>query len=125
TSNLSVIIKNLQNAGYVVKEPQLLNSYDFGLHQNRDRVFIVGIRKDLSYYFEDFEYPKPINKKSFLKNLIDGVDKDSVIDKKIFDPKDIFGHKIPMSRNRFQKLNELNDFFIFCDTRNGHTTIHS
>jgi DNA (cytosine-5)-methyltransferase 1 len=30
-----------------------------------------------------------------------------------------------MSRNRFQKLNELNDFFIFCDTRNGHTPIHS
>lgn len=124
-SSLNLIIKKFQGAGYVVKEPHLLNSYDFGLPQNRDRIFIVGVRKDLCGYFEEFEYPKPINKKSFLKDLIDDVDKDSVIDKKIFDPKDLFGDKIPMSRNRFQKLTELNDFFIFCDTRNGHTTIHS
>jgi DNA (cytosine-5)-methyltransferase 1 len=37
----------------------------------------------------------------------------------------LFGERIPFSRNRFQKNDELNDFFIFCDTRDGHTTIHS
>ena len=37
----------------------------------------------------------------------------------------LFGEKIPFSRNRFQKSDEFNDFFIFCDTRDGHTTIHS
>jgi DNA (cytosine-5)-methyltransferase 1 len=45
--------------------------------------------------------------------------------KKQFDSSEIFGEKLPITRNRFQNLNELNDFFIFCDTRNGHTTIHS
>jgi len=37
----------------------------------------------------------------------------------------LFGERVPASRNRFQRQNELNDFFIFCDTRNGHSTIHS
>ncbi len=40
-------------------------------------------------------------------------------------PRDLFGERVPASRNRFQRANELNDFFIFCDTRNGHSTIHS
>lgn len=122
--NLNVILSAFDKAGYVVKQPQLLNSYDFGLPQNRDRIFIVGIRKDLSEYLETFEYPGATGKQTFLYDLITYSIEKEVI-KKQFDPKEIFGDKIPMSRNRFQKINELNDFFIFCDTRNGHTTIHS
>ena len=42
---------------YHVPEPQVLNARDFGLPQNRNRLFIVGIRKDLrgaaDYAFPD------------------------------------------------------------------------
>ena len=123
--NLELIIKSFEDIGYSIKSPKLLNSYDFGLPQNRERIFIVGIRNDLADFLGKFDFPVSTNKKSFLKDLIDTKEKKVSIEKKLFEPTEIFGDKIPMGRNRFQKVNEMNDFFIFCDTRNGHTTIHS
>lgn len=123
-ANLELIVESFEILGYKVKF-RLLNSYDFGLPQNRERILIVGIKEDLEID-QLFDFPKPNNKKSFLYEIIDGFNGTTIdIQKKTFDPKEIFGEKIPMGRNRFQKINEFNDFFIFCDTRNGHTTIHS
>jgi DNA (cytosine-5)-methyltransferase 1 len=122
--NLELIIDSFEALGYIVKY-QLLNSYDFGLPQNRDRIFIVGIKKELNSH-KVFRFPLPKNKKSYLHEILDDFNKDvSCLKKEKFDPQELFGDKIPMGRNRFQKTNEFNDFFIFCDTRNGHTTIHS
>lgn len=55
THLLSDQIKIFEEAGYNVKY-QLLNAADFGVAQNRKRIFIVGIRKDLGL---EFEFPKP------------------------------------------------------------------
>jgi len=123
-ANLDLIVESFEKIGYKVKY-KLLNSYDFGLPQNRDRIFIVGFRKDLNLKYQ-FKFPKSTNKKSFLYEIIDGLSEKKVnIEKRTFDPKELFGEKIPMGRNRFQKINEVNDFFVLCDTRNGHTTVHS
>lgn len=54
---LNVLRKDLD---YFVPEPQILNAKDFGVPQNRERIFIVGFRNDLG--ITDFEYPKPLNK---------------------------------------------------------------
>ena len=35
------------NGGYIVVSPQILNAANFGVPQNRERIFFVGIRKDL------------------------------------------------------------------------------
>lgn len=48
-------IKIFTEAGYEV-DYQLLNAADFGVAQNRKRIFIVGIRKDFGM---KFEFPKP------------------------------------------------------------------
>jgi DNA (cytosine-5)-methyltransferase 1 len=59
---LSTILNVLRNdLGYYVPEPQTLNAKDFGVPQNRERIFIVGFRQDLK--ITDFNYPKPTNKK--------------------------------------------------------------
>jgi len=121
--NLDLIIKELESAGYIVPKPQLLNSYDFGLPQNRARIFIVGFRKDLILK-KQFSYPRPISKTPVLSSFIEGI-KNTNNFKSIIDPKILFEGKIPVSRNKFQKVDELNDFFVFCDTRNGHSTVHS
>lgn len=120
--SLELIISEFKKCGYDVFH-KVLNAYDFGLPQNRDRLFIVGIRVDIKL---DFNFPMPTSNPKPLAKIIDNLDiKSSHLNKKKFIPKNLFGEKIPFSRNRFQKDDELNDFFIFCDTRDGHTTIHS
>ncbi len=122
--SLSLIIESFEKVGYSVKY-KLLNSYDFGLPQNRERIYIVGIRNDYAGK-NKFQFPESEAQKSYLHEIIEGLESEPIVyEKEQLDPVDLFGNKIPMSRNRFQKTNELNDFFVFCDTRNGHTTIHS
>lgn len=59
---LATILNVLRNdLGYFIPEPQIINAKDFGVPQNRERIYIVGFRKDLG--IESFEYPKPIDKK--------------------------------------------------------------
>lgn len=118
-----LIISKLTNSGYYVTW-NILNAYDFGLPQDRDRVFIIGIRNDLVDSDFSFIFPQPLQVQPKLFNFIDKIQKADFIKKK-FDPKILFENGIPPSRGRFQKSNELNDFFIFSDIRNGHTTIHS
>jgi len=58
---LKTILHTLrEDLKYYVPEPQIINAKNFGVPQNRERIFIVGFRKDLK--INDFEYPKPINK---------------------------------------------------------------
>lgn len=55
---LSTILNVLRNdLGYYVPDPKVLNAKDFGVAQNRERIFIVGFRKDIAE--DGFEYPEP------------------------------------------------------------------
>jgi len=121
-SSLNLIINEFRKCGYDVFH-KLLNAYDFGLPQNRDRIFIVGFDKKFKI---DFDFPSPKDNAIPLHKIFKDItfNKDH-LQKKTFLPRDLFGERVPASRNRFQRKNELNDFFIFCDTRNGHSTIHS
>ena len=46
---------------------QMLNASDFGVPQDRKRVFFVGIRKDLNF---KFQFPQPLRNKTTLKDSI-------------------------------------------------------
>lgn len=50
-----------EDLNYYVPEPQIINAKDFGVPQNRERIFIVGFHKDLG--INKFNYPKSLNKK--------------------------------------------------------------
>jgi len=59
---LETILNVLRNdLNYFVPDPQIMNAEDFGVPQNRERIFIVGFRNDLG--INNFDYPKPYNKK--------------------------------------------------------------
>lgn len=56
---LETILNVLRNdLGYFVPEPQIINAKNFGVPQNRERIYIVGFRQDLN--ISSFEYPKPL-----------------------------------------------------------------
>lgn len=49
---------------YFVPEPEIINAKDYGVPQNRERIFIVGFKNKEIY---NFEYPKPTdNSKRFV-----------------------------------------------------------
>lgn len=68
------IVSQFENAGYDVFI-YLLNASDYGVPQDRKRVFYIGFRKDLNVLFEP---PKPYKTKTTLKDAIYDL-KDTVI----------------------------------------------
>ena len=54
-------------AGYDVNL-KMLNANDYGVPEDRDRIFYIGFRKDLNIH--DFEYPQPLDHKPTLRETI-------------------------------------------------------
>ncbi|OFC92725.1 Modification methylase HpaII [Bacillus thuringiensis] len=56
---LKVILNTLrEDLGYYVPEPQIMNAVDFGVPQNRERIFIVGFSPEAN--INEFSYPEPV-----------------------------------------------------------------
>ena len=62
------ILNTLDEVGYVVPDPEIVNAMYFGVPQHRERIYIVGFRKDLCIKKEDFSYP---NQETVSKRWID------------------------------------------------------
>lgn len=58
-----------EDLGYFVPEPEILNAKDFGVPQNRERIFIVGFRKDLN--ISSFSYPRPLDVKVSIADILE------------------------------------------------------
>ncbi|MBN2825686.1 MAG: DNA (cytosine-5-)-methyltransferase, partial [Campylobacterales bacterium] len=70
-NTLKIVLELLDNAGYKVYH-EILNSIDFGVPQMRERIYFVGIRKDLIEDDFSYEFPKKSDAKiSIEKCLID------------------------------------------------------
>lgn len=63
------VLESLDEAGYN-SYWKVLNARNYGIPQNRERVFIVSIRKDVDDHLFKFPVPKPFNEKlvSYLEN---------------------------------------------------------
>ena len=64
---LEIILKELRKHFYV-PDPKILNAKDFGLPQSRERIYIVGF---LKRKHENFLFPKSINKKTLIKDILE------------------------------------------------------
>jgi len=62
---LNIMLENLENCGYQVSY-QILNAKDFGLPQNRERIYIVGNKKG-----NKFEFPTPTFAETKLGDILE------------------------------------------------------
>jgi len=80
----SVIIDTLKELGYHV-DPALLKAKDFGLPQNRERVYIVGFDKKQVSNYKDFVMPLPPKTKTLVGSILEkNVDKKYTISDKLW-----------------------------------------
>lgn len=58
---LDTILNVLRNdLDYYVPDPEIVNAMNFGVPQHRERIYIVGFRKDMKV--KNFKYPEPTDK---------------------------------------------------------------
>jgi DNA (cytosine-5)-methyltransferase 1 len=65
---LSYILERIQKAGYFANY-FVINSFDYGVPQNRIRIYIIGFRE--KKYLQRFILPNPSNSKLKLSNVLD------------------------------------------------------
>lgn len=100
-SAFPIIIKEFEESGYNVSY-ELLNAADFGVPQNRERVFIVGIRKDIGNTF-DFSVLQTANCLTPLSAVIEN----SVDEKYFFSQRAVDGmmrKRASMNKGRAQDI---------------------
>ena len=118
---LTYILERIKEAGYFANY-YVLNSFDYGVPQNRIRIYIVGFRD--KEFADKFKLPKPLDKKIKLADILSDFN-EKIIDPQNEMPKDLFGEIITPKSMSLSTSNGLNDYFLFNDLRNGHSTIHS
>jgi DNA (cytosine-5)-methyltransferase 1 len=110
--SLGYIITSLTNLGYEVHS-KLVNAFEYGIPQNRERIFIVGILK--KYKVRDFNFPK---KSEQVKNLNNYLKLGEPGKRVIKLPLKSRGHHLAGDSNK-------GNFFTLSDIRDGDNCIHS
>ena len=85
-NTLKVIIEHLKQQNYTV-DYKILRAADFGVPQNRERIYIVGFNKDIFDIPNNFsfEYPKPTYQKTRLGDILESdVDEKYTISDKLY-----------------------------------------
>lgn len=108
---LSYILDRIKQAGYFARK-YVLNSFDYGVAQNRVRIYIIGF-KDYEA-FSKFRLPKKSPGATRLCDVIDGCES-------YIAPRSVNNSRWSLSCSE----DGLNDYFLFNDLRNGHSTVHS
>lgn len=95
---LNIVTNILDELGYDVSY-KVLNASNYGLPQNRARIFFVCINKDI--LIDKFEFPEPTNEAVSLADLLEKhpnakiIDRPDILIKKTYSvPKDNFGNPI-------------------------------
>jgi DNA (cytosine-5)-methyltransferase 1 len=117
---LTYILERIKEAGYYANY-QVINSHDYGVAQNRVRIYIIGFQH--KKFFDNFRLPKHFKDRTTLADIL-GIQIPSNNSKKQIQ-KDLFGNPIKSKQMSLSSKNGFNDYFLFNDLRNGHSTIHS
>ncbi len=116
---LGYIMDRIRDAGYHA-DYHVINSYDYGVMQNRVRIYIIGFLERECY--ERFFPPPPKGTHMRLGDLL-GIEILGNGATKM--EKDLFGGALVPRQMSLSASGGMNDYFLYNDIRNGDTTIHS
>lgn len=117
-----IILEKLDEAGYQVF-PKVLNSLNYGVPQMRERIYFLGIRKDLADPNKQYIFPKPKMPPSIEDFLIDS---DELAFDEKFNSYQTFLKFLNNKYNRGQyKVDDLlKEEFLVIDTRQSDLRIY-
>lgn len=116
---LGYIMERIRNAGYHA-DYHVINSYDYGVLQNRVRIYIIGFLD--KGCFGRFSLPPKEKKHLRLGDLL-GI---KILGNEPQDTeKDLFGAPLSSRQMSLSTSGGMNDYFLYNDIRNGDTTIHT
>lgn len=117
---LQYILNRIKKAGYYV-DYFVINSANFGVPQNRIRVYIIGFSDENNFnnFKINYQYSQS---KTTLANVL-GIKIEENNQKN--EETNLFGNSISRAKMSLSTTNGFNDYFLFNDLRNGHSTIHS
>ncbi|MCX7098057.1 MAG: DNA (cytosine-5-)-methyltransferase [Methylococcales bacterium] len=118
---LAYLLDRISQAGYFAKH-FVLNASDYGVPQDRVRVYIIGFSDQACLQ----KFSLPAVKKTHLKlrDVLQDCGEKKGGKLAYGETLDLFGEFLP-DKKRYRKTYGMNDFFLFNDIRNGPTTIHS
>ena len=104
---LNYILERINEAGYFANY-YVLNSFDYGVPQNRIRIYIIGFKdKDFA---DKFKLPKPLDKKIKLADILTDFN-EKIIETERELPKDLFGEIITQKSMSYQPAMDLTTTF--------------
>lgn len=107
-NTFKVIIENLELLNYEVYY-KVLNTKDFNIPQNRERIYIIGFEKKQVKNYKEFKFPIKKKMEIKLENIIDYNNKDADISPTV--RKHLDSHIIN------KKIKEINKFTIITEVR--------
>ncbi len=119
---LRIILEELDKAGYKVYW-KLTNSLQHGVPQMRERIYFVGIRKDLIKKDIPFEFPKPIPKPDLKDYLIDTDELEFNEKKKAFETFQRYLNN-KYNKGKFSIDELLKEDFLVIDTRQSDLRLY-
>ena len=120
--SLKVILETLDKAGYKVFW-KLISSLHYGVPQMRERIYFVGVRKDLIKDSENFEFPKIVKTPELKNYLID--DNELELNEKKRTYKTFLKYlDNKYNKNKFTISKLLKEEFLIIDTRQSDLRLY-
>ena len=120
--SMKIILESLDEAGYKVFW-KLVNSLDYGVPQMRERIYFVGVRKDLIKKDVPFNFP-PLVKKPELKDYLVDTDELEFNEKKRAYETFLKYLENKYNRGKFSVEKLLKEDFLVIDTRQSDLRLY-